>query len=99
MPAWWKILTNGATIAEVARQIYNTLTKDKTAPPPPSGDFRDIYQRLDFLEKNEIRQAELVKRIAEQMNELSTKTKNANTIAIISIIIAIISIVWQLLDK
>jgi hypothetical protein len=99
MPAWWKIITNGATIAEVARQIYNTLTKDKASAPSSSGDFRDLYQRLEFLEKNEIRQAELIKRMAEQMNELSTKAKNASTLAIISIVIAIISIVWQLLDK
>jgi hypothetical protein len=99
MPAWWKLITNGATIAELARQIYNTLAKDKASSPPPSGDFRDLYQRLDFLEKNEIRQAELIKRMAEQMSELSTKAKNANTLAIISVMIAIISIVWQLLDR
>jgi hypothetical protein len=99
MALWWKLISNGATIAELAKTIFNTVSKDKATAPPPSNDIRDLLYRLDYLEKNEVKQAELIKRMAEQMNDMSSKIKTANILAIISIIVAAISIVSQLLNK
>lgn len=99
MAPWWKLITNGAAIAEVAKQIFNTINKAKASAPPPTGDIRDLLFRIDYLEKNELKQAELIKKMAEQMNEMSSKIKTANILAIISLIVAAISIISQLLNK
>ncbi|HYG38786.1 MAG TPA: hypothetical protein VD908_09210 [Cytophagales bacterium] len=96
---WWKLISNGATIVDLARQVYTTLNKDKAASAPNSTDVHDVMNRINYLEKNEIRQAELIKRMAEQINALTSKIRTATILAIISSIIAAISIGWQLLNK
>lgn len=97
--AWWNLIANGATIADLARQVFNALNKDKAASSPNSLDIRDVVNRINNLEKNEIRQAELIKRMAEQIQALSSKVQTATILAIISMVLAAISIAWQLLDK
>ena len=93
---WWNIISKGATIAEIAKQIYTTIKKETPSSPPPTGDLSDLYARMAYLEKNEVRQAELIKQMAEQNNAVAKKAQNAFLFAVIATILALISFIWQL---
>ncbi len=99
---WWNIISNGAVIADIAKQIYTSIKTDKakgSQDSPNESNIGNLQLRIDYLEKNEIRQAELVKQLAENTNAIAKKAQNAFILAIISTIIAAGSIIWQLLDK
>ena len=49
---WWKLISNGATVVDLARQVYSTLNKEKATSAPGSTDIHDVMNRVNNLEKN-----------------------------------------------
>ncbi len=99
---WWNIISNGAVIADIAKQIYTSIKTEKTKAStggPKDNNIDTLLLRIDYLEKNEIRQADLIKQMAENTNAIAKKAQNAYILAIISAIIASFSVIWQLLDN
>jgi len=75
---WGKIITYGPTIIETAGTLLESVKKrfGKKKDPQPSPEPVDISlsalaERISALEANEIRQAELISKMAEQLGSLS----------------------------
>jgi len=71
---WREIGLASPQIAEVAKKIWKkvsmTIGFSRPAKEPPS--LENLHKRIEQLEANEIQQAELVKNMAMQTEELAT---------------------------
>lgn len=90
---WIKILTTGANVAEIARDIYVTIKKNKKEQLEPGlPTIPDLQDKLKQLEDNELRQAALISKMAEQQKVFSNRLLVSYIISISSLAIAIISV-------
>jgi hypothetical protein len=76
---WGKIVTYGPTIIETAGALLDSVRSrfGKKAGLPGGGttadpSLQELLERVTALESNEVRQAELVSKIAEQLGSLSS---------------------------
>lgn len=93
MIPWIKLLTTGANVAEIARDIYVTVKKNKKEIPSTGGPtVTDLHIKIQLLEDNEIKQAALISQIAEQQRILTNRLLVLYIISISSLVTAIFSI-------
>ncbi|CAN5165537.1 hypothetical protein BH23BAC1_BH23BAC1_40490 [soil metagenome] len=93
MIPWIKLLTTGANVAEIAREIYVTVKRNKkeiTGTNDPS--ISDLYIKIQLLEDNELKQASLITQMAEQQRILTNRLLVLYIISISSLVTAIFSI-------
>jgi hypothetical protein len=76
---WGKIVTYAPTIIDTAGKLLDSVRSrfGKKVELPPAGNASDssiaaLADRIAALESNEVRQAELVSTIAQQLGSLST---------------------------
>jgi hypothetical protein len=103
---WDKILKYGPSIVEAAGNIYNSVQKrwfplekedNKKAPKNPPISLKELAKRISDLERNEVEQAELVKRIAGQLNDISFGMKVISDRIIIALIVSGLAILLALI--
>jgi hypothetical protein len=106
---WIKMLKYAPAIADAASKISDRIKK--RFPSPKNEDvketvidptlllenFRELYERVYELEKNEIEQAELVKKIANQLNVISLGMKVISIRIMIALIGSIVAIILALI--
>lgn len=94
MLPWIKILTTGASVAEIARDIYVTVKRtNKALPDSNSPTISDLSVKIKLLEENEERQAALITKMADQQKNLTDRLFILYIVSISSFVTALISIV------
>jgi hypothetical protein len=91
MLPWGQILSAGLSIADIARGIYKSTKKSKES------SSESLSLRVDQLENNLVKQAELLTQMADQNQQLIKKVRIYFYIAIGSIIFSIISLITTLI--
>jgi hypothetical protein len=103
---WDKILKYGPSIVEAAGNIYDSVQKrwfphekeyNQKAPRNPSISLKELVNRISDLERNEVEQAELVQRIAGQLNDISLGMKVISDRIMIALIISGLAILLALI--
>lgn len=93
MIPWIKLLTTGANVAEIARDIYVTVKKNKKEVPITSGPtLKDLNIKIQLLEENELRQAALITQMAEQQRILTNRLLVLYIISLSSLVASLFSI-------
>ncbi|MDQ3395178.1 MAG: hypothetical protein M3512_13850 [Bacteroidota bacterium] len=96
MLPWIKILTTGASVAEIARDIYVTVKRtNKALPDANQPTIPDLQIKIKLLEENEERQASLIAKMADQQKVIGERLYYSYIISISSLIGAIISIAFH----
>lgn len=96
MLPWIKILTTGASVAEIARDIYVTVKRTNKALPDTNNiTIPDLQVKIKLLEENEERQAALISKMAEQQKNVAERLFFLYLISISSLITAIFSIAFH----
>jgi len=103
---WDKILKYGPIIVEAARNIYDSVQKrwfpheredTKRSQKNPSITLKELAKRISDLERHEVEQAELVQRIADQLNDISFGMKVVADRNIIALIVSGLAILLALI--
>ena len=103
---WDKILKYGPIIVEAARNIYDSVQKrwfpheredTKRSQKNPSITLKELAKRISDLERHEVEQAELVQRIAGQLNDISFGMKVVADRNIIALIVSGLAILLALI--
>ncbi|MGD1043915.1 MAG: hypothetical protein ABR936_01170 [Bacteroidota bacterium] len=103
---WDKILKYGPSIVEAAGNIYDSVQKRwfphekediKNTARNPSISLKELAKRISDLERNEVEQAELVQRIAEQLNDISLGMKVISDRIVIALIVSGLAILLALI--
>ncbi len=97
---WGPILKNAPLIADAVRKFYDTIKKHGKSTKPPPKQIENIVsslnKRVESLENNEVEQAELTSKIADQMeiysNNLRVISLRVNIVFLISIVAIILSL-------
>lgn len=94
MIPWAQLIPHAISLAEMAGGILSSNKKEKAkAAINPSLDPASLLKRIEILENNEVKQAELIQQMAEQNLALIKKAESNYKLAIIGICISIFSIV------
>ena len=103
---WDKILKYAPIIVEAARNIYDRVQKrwfpheredTKRSQKNPSITLKELAKRISDLERHEVEQAELVQRIADQLNDISFGMKVVADRNIIALIVSGLAILLALI--
>jgi hypothetical protein len=103
---WDKILKYAPIIVEAARNIYDSVQKrwfpyekeyNKKTTRNPSVSLKELAKRISDLERNEVEQAELVQKIASQLNDISLGMKVISDRIMIALIISGMAILLALI--
>ena len=90
---WAQLIPHAISLAEMAGGILSSNKKEKAkAANYPSFDVASLLSRIEVLENNELKQAELIKQMAEQNLTLIKKAESNYRLAIIGICFSILSI-------
>ncbi|SRX55738.1 hypothetical protein [Aequorivita sp. CIP111184] len=91
---WAKLIPTAISIVEMAGSVLSSNQKAK-ARLAKINDFdpESLSKRIEVLESNELKQAELIQQMAQQNLTLIKKAENNYKLAILGFIIALISIV------
>jgi 5-bromo-4-chloroindolyl phosphate hydrolysis protein len=96
MLPWIKILSTGASVVEIARDIYVTVKRSNKALPDSNQlTLSDLQTKVKLLEENEERQAALMTKMAEQQKNIAERLFFLYFISISSLIAAIFSIAFH----
>lgn len=94
MALWAQLIPHAISLAEMAGGILSSNKKEKAkAASNPSLDPASLLGRIEVLENNEVKQAELIQQMAQQNIALIKKAESNYKLAIIAICISIFSIV------
>ncbi len=98
MLPWGQLIPTAISIAEMAGKILSSNKKEKAKTEGDhSFDPASLLKRIETLEKNELKQAELIQQMAEQILVLTKKSKTNYTLALVGIIIAGLAVFMFLL--
>ena len=97
---WGQIVRLMPSILEVSHELLRRTRSLPRAAPPASGDTAiarsDLEARIAVLEENERRQAELVNRVADQLDQLTRAVtalhRQTMTLLATQIVIAIVAV-------
>jgi hypothetical protein len=94
MIPWIKLLTTGANVATIAREIYVTVKKNNKEISNTSGGptISDLNIKIQLLQENELRQAALITQMADQQRILTNRLLVLYIISISSLVASIFSI-------
>lgn len=91
---WAQLIPHAISLAEMAGGILSSNKKQKAkAASNPSFDPASLLTRIEVLENNELKQAELIQQMAEQNIALIKKAESNYKLAIIGICASLLSIV------
>lgn len=88
MLPWSQIIGAGFVLADVAREIYNSTKKNKE-----KGSTAELNQRIELLEINQLKQAELLSQMAEQNKILLKQVRSNFLIAVVALVASLICLV------
>lgn len=92
--AWTHLIPHAISLAETAGRILSSNKKQKeNTEIDPSLDPASLLKRIEVLENNELKQAELIQQMAEQNVALTKKAESNYKLAIIGVCISIFSII------
>ncbi len=90
---WAQLIPHAISLAEMAGGILSSNKKEKAkAATNPSLDPASLLIRIEVLENNELKQAELIQQMAEQNLVLIKKAESNYRLAIVGICTSIVSI-------
>ena len=98
---WNEILKYSPIIAETGGKIYNSVKKyfgenSIEGGKPPKVSLEQLGKRVKLLELNELEQADLLDKIAVQINELSNASKIISNRTLLALSISSLSLVFSL---
>ena len=94
MALWAQLIPHAISLAEMAGGILSSNKKAKAkAENNPSFDTVSLLKRIEVLENNEVKQAELIQQLAQQNIALIQKAEKNYRLAIIGICTSLFSIV------
>jgi hypothetical protein len=98
---WEDILKYSPIIAETGGKIYNSVKKyfgetSIEGGKPPKVSLEQLGKRVKLLELNELEQADLLDKIAVQINELSNASKIISNRTLLALSISSLSLVFSL---
>ncbi|MCZ4318332.1 hypothetical protein O4H26_04955 [Aequorivita viscosa] len=91
---WAKLIPTAISLVEVAGSVLSSNQKEKARLAKINDfDMETLAKRIEVLESNELKQAELIKEMAQQNLILIKNAENNYKLAIIGFITALIAIV------
>lgn len=94
MALWAQLIPHAISLVEMAGGILSSNKKEKAKiEKNPSLDPASLLSRIEILENNEVKQAELIQQMAQQNLTLIKKAEKNYKLAIIGICISLLSIV------
>jgi hypothetical protein len=98
---WDKILKYSPMIVEAGERIYNSVNKyfgitSKEVGSPHEISLEQLDTRMKLLEQSELEQADLLEKIAIQINELSIAAKIISNRTLLALSISSLSLVISL---
>ncbi|MDN3723766.1 hypothetical protein QRD02_05185 [Aequorivita sp. SDUM287046] len=98
MIPWAQLIPHAFSVAEMAGRILSSNKKEKAKTENNhSFDPESLLARIEILENNEIKQAELIQQMAQQNLTLIKKAESNYRLAIVGTCIGAFSIVLSLL--
>jgi len=92
--AWTHLIPHAISLAETAGRILSSNKKQKEKTEiDPSLDPTSLLKRIEVLENNELKQAELIQQMAQQNITLIQKAESNYRLAIIGICTSIFSVI------
>jgi len=92
--SWAQLIPHAISLAEMAGRALTSNKKEKAkAESNPSHDPASLLNRIEALENNEVKQAELIQQMAQQNIMLIKNAENNYRLAIIAVSASIVSIV------
>jgi hypothetical protein len=101
MIPWDKILKYSPMIVEAGEKIFNSVNKyfgsnSKEGGKPHKISLEQLDMRIKLLEQNELEQADLIEKIAVQINELTIAAKIISNRTLLALSISSLSLVISL---
>lgn len=94
MLPWGQLIPTAISLAEMAGKILSTNRKQKAKTERDHNfDPAALLKRIETLENNELKQAELIQQMAQQNLLLIKKAENGFRLSVVSICIAVLSFV------
>ena len=94
MLPWPQIISGAISIAEMAGKILSSNKKEKAKTEGDTNlEPANLLKRIETLENNELKQAELVQQMAQQILVLTKKSKTNYTLAVISLGFSLLTII------
>ena len=91
---WAQLIPHAISLAETAGRILSSNKKQKEKTEiDPSLDPASLLRRIEVLEKNELKQAELIEQMAQQNISLIQKAESNYRMALAGICMGAFSIV------
>ena len=95
------IVKYGPILVEAAGVIYGNIKKhfftEDGSTPKPSSNLENLSERIYVLEKNEVEQAELVQKMASQLNDISIGLKVLYERIVLSLICSGVAILLSII--
>lgn len=91
MIPWFQLFTTGASLAEIAKDVYLSQKNKKNKNVLDTSE-QGLAERIKLLEENEVKQAALISGMADQIQRLGNRTALYFWTGIFAIIMAAISI-------
>lgn len=96
--SWTNLIPHAISLVEMAGSILSSNKKEKAkADQDPSHDPASLLRRIEVLEGNEVKQAELIQQMAQQNLALVKKAESNYRMAIVGICMGAFSIVLSIL--
>jgi hypothetical protein len=93
MIPWAQLIPTAISLVEMAGGILSSNRKEKAkAANNSSHDAASLLSRIEILENNELKQAELIQQMAQQNLTLIKKAENNYRLAVIGICASLLSI-------
>jgi hypothetical protein len=91
---WAKLIPTAISLVEMAGSVLSSNQKEKARLAKIDDfDLESLTKRIEVLESNELKQAELIQQMAQQNLTLIKKAENNYKLAIIGFSTALLSIV------
>ncbi len=92
--SWAQLIPHAISLAEMAGRVLSSNKKEKAKTENNhSFDPASLLNRIEVLENNEVKQAELIQQMAQQNLALIKNAKNNYRLAVIGICASLLSIV------
>lgn len=94
MIPWIKLIPTAVSLVEMTGSLLSSSKKEKTKLA--NTDYLDsasLLKRIEILENNELKQAEIIQQMAKQNLAIIKKAENNYRLAITGITISVVSII------
>lgn len=98
---WGKIVQYGPVILDMADRLLDTVKKHfgGRVSPPPSGEapIESLSNRVAQLESNEVEQAELVSKMADQLGSITTAMEVISKRVVLSLVLSSLALLVSII--